>query len=217
MSRAAVKARLSGLYAVTPDVADTDLLAHRVEQVLRGGCGFLQYRNKIATPGLRRSQASVLKGLCRRYHATIVINDHVELAEEIDADGVHVGSDDMALTEARAALGPGKIIGVSCYDQIERARLAVSQGADYVAFGSFFASAVKPGAVRAPLTLLQEARREFQIPLAAIGGITLDNVSAVVAAGAGSVAVISALFAVSDSETASREFCRFFGQQHENA
>src|SRR5262249_15833470 len=151
-------------------------------------------------------QAKALRDLCRRSSAALIINDHVELARDVDADGVHVGQDDAAITHARAQLGCARIIGASCYNELERARLAQAHGADYVAFGSFFPSTVKPGAVRAPLTLLAQARAQIRLPIVAIGGISLANAPQLVAGGADAVAVISALFAAPDVEAAAREF-----------
>lgn len=195
---------------MTPDLADTALLLTRTQAALAGGARFVQYRNKIADEKLRREQARALRGLCRDRSATLIVNDDVELACDIDADGVHVGAADAGVSTARARLGAGKIIGASCYNDIRRAQNAAGQGADYLAFGSFFASTVKPGAVRAPMSILQAARLETGLPVVAIGGITLDNVDELIAAGADAVAVISALFSTSDIEAAAREFCRRF-------
>jgi len=200
---------IKGLYAITPDVADTALLLAKVETVLAAGARLLQYRNKSADQVKRGEQARALRAVCRRHAATLIINDDVTLARAIDADGVHVGADDPALALAREQLGSEKIIGVSCYDDLQRARAAATQGADYVAFGSFFASAVKPGAVRAPLSVLPAARA-LGVPVVAIGGITLDNAGGLIAAGADAVAVISALFAAPDPAGATRDFCRLF-------
>ena len=200
---------IKGLYAVTPDLADTTLLVAKTGIVLAAGARLLQYRNKIAGDDQRREQAEALRNLCRRHGATFIDNDDVELACALDADGVHVGVDDAAVPVARARLGRGKIIGASCYDDLQRARTAAAQGADYVAFGSFFASSVKPGAVRAPLSILTAARA-LGLPVAAIGGITLANAGTLIHAGADAVAVISALFAAPDSGVATREFCQLF-------
>ena len=200
---------IKGLYAVTPDVADTALLLAKVETVLAAGARLLQYRNKSADAARRGEQARALRAVCRRHAATLIINDDVTLARAIDADGVHVGADDPALALAREQLGSQKIIGVSCYDDLQRARAAATQSADYVAFGSFFASAVKPDAVRAPLSVLPAARA-LGVPVVAIGGITLANAGGLIAAGADAVAVISALFAAPDPAGATRDFCRLF-------
>jgi len=210
-----MKKTVSGLYAVTPDLGDTALLLKLARAALAGGARVVQYRNKIADDALRLEQATALRSLCHEYGTALIINDHVELACEIDADGVHVGADDAGVTTARARLGPNKIIGASCYDTLQRARDAAAQGADYVAFGSFFLSAVKPGAVRAPLSLLREAGAQVDVPVVAIGGITHANAPELISAGVDAVAVISALFAAPDVETAARVFCKLFPEKHQ--
>ena len=204
--------QIKGLYAVTPDLADTALLVAKVDLVLAAGARLLQYRNKSADDAARREQAAALRDLCRRYGATFIINDDVALAAALDADGVHVGADDAAVSFARDQLGRTKLIGVSCYDDLQRARAAAAQGADYVAFGSFFASSVKPGAVRAPLSVLPAARA-LGLPVVAIGGITLANAGLLIQAGAAAVAVISALFAAPDPAIATRHFRQLFEAQ----
>lgn len=201
---------LRGLYAVTPDEADTALLVSKVQSALAGGMRLLQYRNKVATPALRSEQALALKRACDAYGALLIINDHPELAREIDAAGVHIGADDGDFAAARATVGPGKIIGVSCYRRIDLARDSEAQGADYVAFGSFYPSTVKPGAVRAPLDLLTEAKRAVKVPVVAIGGITIANAPPLIEAGADAVAVITAVFGASDVTAAARGFSDLF-------
>ncbi len=203
---------IKGLYAVTPDLADTTALVAKVEAVLNAGVRWLQYRNKTAAASTARAQATALSVLCRRYGANLIINDDIALALAVDAQGVHIGADDAALAMAREQLGRHKIIGVSCYDDLQRAQSAAGQGADYIAFGSFYASSIKPGAVRAPLSILSAARG-LGVPVVAIGGVTLANASELIAAGADAVAVISALFSVSDG-AAARGFCRLFEAQH---
>lgn len=187
-----------GLYAVTPDEADTDRLLGLVEQVLAGQPVLLQYRNKLASPALRREQACAIHAACRRARVPLVINDDLALALEIGAEGVHLGRDDGDPARARQVLGRGRILGVSCYDEWARAVAGAEAGADYVAFGAMFVSPTKPQAGRAPLALIERARRELAVPVAAIGGITLDNAAQVVAAGADLVAVVSDLFSAAD-------------------
>lgn len=201
---------IAGLYAVTPDEPDTGILVAKVGAALAGGAKLVQYRNKTATAALRSAQAAALQALCRRYRAPLIINDHLELALEIDADGLHLGGEDGSIGTARAALGPRKILGASCYNSLDKAVRAWREGADYVAFGSFFASGVKPGAVRAPLGLLADAKREIPVPLVAIGGITVQNAPQLIAAGADAVAVISAIFAATEVEAAAKQFARLF-------
>jgi thiamine-phosphate pyrophosphorylase len=205
-----VNARIAGLYAITPDLADTDDLLRRVHAALRGGARVLQYRNKTAAPALRLAQAQALQALCAEFGVPLIINDHLDLAIAVGAAGVHLGSDDGNLAEARAQLGPGRLVGASCYDRIELAQAAIAAGADHIAFGSFFASGVKPDAARPPIDLITRARQRFGVPVVAIGGITPANAPQLIAAGVDAVAVISALFAAPDIEHAAREFRSLF-------
>jgi thiamine-phosphate pyrophosphorylase len=201
---------VSGLYAVTPELTDSIALVSKVDAALRGGARVIQYRSKSIADSLRRSQAGEIARLCRIWNALFIVNDSVELAREVDADGVHLGKDDGDVPAARRMLGPGKLIGVSCYNEIGRARVAVSQGADYVAFGSFFSSSTKPQALRAGTELLQIAASEIALPVVAIGGITENNAAGLIAAGADAVAVVSALFDALDVEAQARRFARLF-------
>lgn len=201
---------VSGLYAVTPELTDSIALVSKVDAALRGGASIVQYRSKTIADSLSRFQAGEIANLCRIRNALFIINDSVELACEVDADGVHLGKDDGGVGAARAVLGPGKLIGVSCYNDIDRARKAQAQGADYVAFGSFFSSPTKPRALRAGTELLQIAAAEIVLPVVAIGGITEDNAAGLIAAGADAVAVVSALFDAIDVEAQARRFTRLF-------
>ena len=185
-------ARIAGLYAVTPDLADTALLLDKVAAAIVGGASSVQYRNKSASPALQRQQARALAHLCRG-RALFIVNDDARLAAAVGADGVHVGEHDGALTQCRSDLGANGIVGVSCYDDFARAQLYAAQGVDYLAFGSFHPSSVKPQARRAAPALLTRARG-LGLPLVAIGGITAANAGALVAAGADAVAVISDVF-----------------------
>jgi thiamine-phosphate pyrophosphorylase len=166
----------------------------------------LQYRNKCADAALRLEQAQALRALTREFLAPLIINDDVLLARQAGADGVHLGNADGSIAAAREVLGCGKVIGASCYNQLSLAYAAAAQGADYVAFGAFFPSAVKPDAVVATPELLRQARRELDVPLVAIGGITSDNGAQLVSAGAHALAVISALFGATDIRDAARQF-----------
>lgn len=203
---------IKGLYAITPDCADTQDLLRRVRYALAGGASVLQYRNKTADEALRLEQATALRELTHQFSVPLIVNDDVRLAAETGADGIHLGSSDMALTTARAVLGPHKIIGVSCYNRLPLAQQAVAGGADYVAFGAFFPSAVKPGAVIANIELLRQARTELAVPLVAIGGITPENGAALVRDGASALAVISALFDAADIQATAQDFSKLFSQ-----
>ncbi len=201
---------MRGLYAITPDLADTAKLLRRVEPALAGGTAILQYRNKLADSLLAFEQAEALRALTRRYGACFIINDNLELALQTDADGVHLGSDDGDLAQARAWLPRGRLLGASCYDDLTLARAALANGADYVAFGAVFASGTKPLARRASPELIRSARAEFSAPIVAIGGITQTNAHEVVSAGADCIAVIAALFESEDIENTARNFSSIF-------
>lgn len=201
---------LSGLYAITPDWGDTARLVAVTEAILRGGCGVLQYRNKAASPCHRDEQAVALRGLTRRHGALLIVNDDLDLALACEADGVHLGGDDGDLAAARARLGRDKLLGASCYQSLELAGAAVAAGADYVAFGSFYASPTKPLARRADPALIGAARARFGRPVCGIGGITLANAAPLVSAGADLLAVITAVYNSPDPECASRDFMQLF-------
>ncbi|MFB0934857.1 MAG: thiamine phosphate synthase [Propionivibrio sp.] len=201
---------LRGLYAITPDGLGKDHLIARVEAALRGGAGILQYRDKTSPASRQADVARELRGLCRAFGATLIINDDVALALSVDADGVHLGGDDGDLAAARRQLGPGKLLGASCYADFGRARAAAAAGADYVAFGAVFASPTKPHAPRADLALFGRCRRELRLPACAIGGITLNNAAQVVRAGADMLAVITDLFEAPDVETRARAYRPLF-------
>lgn len=195
--------RARGVYAITPDEADTARLLARVQPVLAAGITWLQYRNKTADAELRREQACALLDACRAAGVPLILNDDWRLAAAIGADGAHVGEHDGELTEARAALPPGALVGASCYDELQRARDAVRAGASYVAFGAFHPSTTKPGARRARPALLRDAAA-LGVPRVAIGGIDAGNAPALVDAGADLVAMISGIFDAADPVQAVR-------------
>ena len=189
--------RIAGLYAVTPDDADTERLVAKVEAALAGGAGAVQYRNKTADASLRATQAARLARVHAARGALFIVNDDPVLAAQVGADGVHVGEHDGQIIAAREAVGPDRIVGVSCYDDLALAERAVAAGADYIAFGSFFPSTTKPGARHASTALLERARM-LGVPVVAIGGITAENARGLACMGADAVAVISAVFAPDD-------------------
>jgi thiamine-phosphate pyrophosphorylase len=201
---------ISGLYAITPDLTDTEQLLSLVESALRGGAGVIQYRNKIATPTQRLAQAHALQALCQSYRKPLIINDHLDLAVAVNAAGLHLGGDDGSLSEARRQLKPHQCLGASCYDRLELAQTAVAAGADHIAFGSFFPSSVKPFAPRPPLSLIRSARQLLPVPIVAIGGITLDNAPSLIDAGVSAIALISNLFAATDVYARARQFHNLF-------
>lgn len=195
-----------GLYAIS-DGPRRDLL-DACGAALAGGAEILQYRDKTDDHARRRHEVAMLSQICVRHGKPLIVNDDVELAASAGA-GVHLGEHDTDIAAARARLGPDAIIGVSCYDDLERARSAAAAGADYLAFGAFFPSPTKPHARRADKSLLAAARA-FGVPLVAIGGITPDNAPQLVAAGADFVAVISDVFAAADIQAAARRYLSVF-------
>jgi thiamine-phosphate pyrophosphorylase len=201
---------MRGLYIVTPDWDDTGKLHDVTEMALRGGAALVQYRHKTADAALRRQQAESLLALCRRYRRPFIVNDYVELCLALDADGVHVGGTDAAVAQVRAALGPDKVVGASCYGDLQLARDAHRAGASYVAFGGFYASRVKKYPVTTPLDIVTRSKAEVALPSVVIGGMTRQNAAPLVAAGADMVAVISSVYLAPDPEQAAREFAALF-------
>ena len=201
---------LSGLYLVTPGASiPLATLAGQVATAIDAGARLVQYRDKTASPVERHRRVEALLACCRRAGVPLIVNDDVELAAAVGADGVHLGRDDRDPSWARAHLGRGALIGVSCYADLARAHAAAQAGADYLAFGSFFASPTKPGAVRAAPALLGEART-LRRPLVAIGGITPENGASLIAAGADMLAVVTGVFAAPDVAAATRAYTRLF-------
>jgi len=193
--------KLRGLYAITPETLDSAQLVEKVRAALEGGIALLQYRRKIRSD---TAEAETLMRLAHSFGVSFIVNDDVELAQRLGADGVHVGRDDAEVSFTKKRM---PVVGASAYDDLERARRAVSAGADYVAFGSVFASPTKPAAVRSPLSLF---RNDLGVPLCAIGGITLQNAPEVIRAGASLLAVISDLFDAPDVRSRARDYARLF-------
>jgi thiamine-phosphate pyrophosphorylase len=200
-----------GLYAITPEHTGGPAdLVRQVEQAILGGACWVQYRDKSQNSTRRHETALALAALCRLHRVLLIINDDVELAAAVAADGVHLGRDDEDPRQARERLGSTALIGVSCYNRLENARRAAARGADYLAFGRFFPSATKPGAVPADPALLAAARRHFSRPLVAIGGISPENGAALIRAGADLLAAVDAVFHRPDITGASRAFADLF-------
>ncbi|MEQ6341156.1 MAG: thiamine phosphate synthase [Gammaproteobacteria bacterium] len=205
---------LRGLYAIT----DSSLivpgrLLDVVSRAIAGGAAVIQYRDKGLDGLHRESDARDLLTLCRSHGVPLIINDDVALARSVGADGVHLGCDDIPLTEARRILGAAAVIGVSCYNNFELAVTAQEEGADYIAFGRFFASQTKPSAVQASIDLIRRAKATLAIPVVAIGGITPDNGAVLVEAGVDMLAVIGGLFGRPDPAHAARRYTQLFEQE----
>jgi thiamine-phosphate pyrophosphorylase len=201
---------MRGLYLVTPDWDDTNQLLTVTEAALKAGVALLQYRHKTASDALRLAQATALQTLCRRYRVPLVINDHLALCEQIDADGLHLGGTDASVSAARAIIGPAKILGASCYGDLQRAHDAVAAGASYVAFGGFYPSRVKQYEVSTPVDIVSRAKVSITVPVCVIGGMTPDNAAPLVAEGADMVAVISSVYQHAQPEQAATQFSKLF-------
>jgi thiamine-phosphate pyrophosphorylase len=203
-----------GLYAITDSqLIPSGELTQRVSLAIAGGAVMIQYRDKTPVTAAGIDEVVSLTLLCRQHGVPLIINDDVELAAEVGAAGVHLGRDDASLPAARARLGTDAIIGVSCYNDLQRARQAVTAGADYVAFGRFYTSHSKPEAVPADPGLLTQATTELAIPVVAIGGITPANGRALLAAGASLLAAIHGVFGQPDIEAAAQRYAALFQEQ----
>jgi len=207
-------ARLTGLYAITDAGLQPDeQLAEHVALAIEGGARLIQYRDKSSNRSLRLHQARALAGLCAAHNVPLIINDDTRLAADCGAAGVHLGQDDTDLASARKLLGDNAIIGISCYNSPELARQAAEQGADYIAFGRFFASDTKPDAIQATPDLITGSKQHWDIPVAAIGGITPDNAEQLLDAGADMLAAVRGVFAATDIRQATADFAQMFAQE----
>lgn len=205
-------AKLRGLYAITDEsLIPESTFAATIEQALSGGTSIVQYRNKSGNEAKRLEQASALRSLCNKYQASLIINDDIELAKAVAADGVHLGEEDTSIEQARLILGNEAIIGISCYNQLQLGTRAQAAGADYVAFGSVFTSPTKPDARSASCGLISEAKSQLGIPVCAIGGIDKSNAGRVIEAGADMTALISGLFSETDIRLTAEHISRLFG------
>lgn len=204
---------IHGLYVITDPglIPDVELAAH-VRRAVEGGAAAVQYRDKRSDDAGHLERGRALRAVTRELGALLIINDDPSLAAAVDADGVHLGRDDPDIARARAVAG-NVLVGVSCYNEFERARHAAEHGADYLAFGSFFPTTTKSDTAAASPDLLERAKRELGRPLVAIGGITPDNGAALVAAGADALAVVSAVFGSDDPRHAATLFKPLFQQE----
>lgn len=210
MTSSTKRAVIRGLYLITDARQDDADLLSAIEAAITGGAHVVQYRDKSASAVQQKRRAAALRALCHERGITFIVNDDVDLAHSVAADGVHLGDADPPLAAARRRLGNDAIIGVSCYNSLARAQVAAAAGATYVAFGSFFPSPTKPTAVRAAPALLTAARRQLSLPIVAIGGITPENGAPLVRAGADALAVISGVLAQSDTKQAAQRYAALF-------
>jgi len=196
-----MKFPLRGLYAITQTKnKTTDIIINEVIAAIKGGAVVVQFRDKEPLDAIYL--ADQLVKVCHEYKVPLLINDDIELAIKVGADGVHIGREDGAISEARDRLGADAIIGVSCYNFVEQALNAQEQGATYVAFGRFFPSSSKPLAAPAELDTLRKAKFLLDIPIVAIGGILPENGGPLLTAGADLLAVIGGLFETQPEQSA---------------
>ena len=204
-------AKLRGLYVITDTkLIPRDRFVETVEAAVRGGATMVQLREKEAPQEEAIRLGRALLAVTRRYGALLIINDHPLVAKAVGADGAHVGREDPPVSAARAVLGPEAIIGASCYGAVARAVAAEQEGADYVAFGTPFPSPTKPKRTDISLGIFREVKQRVNMPVFAIGGITIDNARQVIAAGADGIAVVSGVFAAADVEAAARALAQLF-------
>lgn len=193
------------LYAVTDrHWLKDETLEYQVEKALQGGATFLQLREKSLDDDIFLAEAKEIQKLCKKYQVPFVINDNVDIALAIDADGVHVGQSDMEALDVRKRLGPDKIIGVSAQN-VQQALLAQKHGADYLGVGAVFPTGSKDDAEDVSFETLKAICQAVDIPVIAIGGITKENVSELKGSGICGIAVISAIFAQKDIKAATKE------------
>ena len=203
--------RLRGLYAITDSLLiPEDSFETAITQALQGGARIIQYRDKTNPTDIRLAQSQLLRRLCDEYDALLIINDDIDLAMASKADGIHLGEDDATIKTAREKLGAEFIIGKSCYNNVDSAIGAQTEGADYVAFGAFFSSPTKPDAKIVSLSELTRAKQQLAIPVCAIGGITVDNAPPLIKSGVDMIAVISGIFSQADIKQASNKLATLF-------
>ena len=209
-----MKKSLRGLYAITgSSLIAPGCLLNAVSRAITGGATIIQYRDKGLDDPRRERDARDLLALCRSHGVLLIINDDVALAQSVGAAGVQLGCDDISPVEARRILEAAAVIGVSCYNDFELAVTAQAEGADYIAFGRFFASQTKPGAVQASMDLIRRAKATLAIPVAAIGGITPDNGAVLIEAGVDMLAVVEGIFGQPDPTHAARRYTQLFEQE----
>lgn len=206
---------MRGLYLVTPNWDDTANMVDITRAALDAGASVVQYRHKDASPELRREQGAALLALCRRYSRPFIVNDHLDLCLTLGADGLHVGGTDLSVAAARAELGPGKIVGASCYGDLDLAHAAWRAGASYVAFGGFYPSPVKKYTFTTAPSIVSRAKERIGVPVVVIGGMTPENAAPLVDLGADMVAAITSVYSAENPGAATRRFDALFARQQQ--
>ncbi len=189
---------MQGIYAITPDEDNDDLLLNKIIIAIKGGIRIIQYRHSTATHDVCLRQALSIATICKAHHVMLLINNHIDIAKTCSASGVHLGINDTPITTARAQLGNDAIIGATCYNSLERAKVAQKSGANYIAIGAIFPSPTKPNAPQCSLEKLRTIKQKINLPLIAIGGINFENAQSVLATGVDCIAMVSGLFDTQD-------------------
>jgi len=195
---AIIQPTIKGIYAITPDQKNTEILLKQVRDCCEGGINILQYRSKLLPWKTRLEQAKEIKRVTDEYQIPFIINDDIEICLQLDTFGIHLGKDDESIKNARSALGANKCIGMSCYNQLDRVEMAIRNKADYIALGACFETKTKPTAPIVSLDMIRRVRQEYDIPTVAIGGINIDNIGSLKETGIQCFALINSIFSSTD-------------------
>ena len=168
---AIIQPNIKGIYAITPDQGNTEILLKQVSDCCEGGINILQYRSKLLPWKIRLEQAKEIKKVTDEYQIPLIINDDIDICLQLDTFGIHLGKDDESIKNARSALGVNKCIGMSCYNRVERVEMAIKNKADYIALGACFETKTKPTAPIVSLEMISKVIQKYDIPTVAIGGI----------------------------------------------
>tara|TARA_B100001173_G_C15899823_1_gene509344 strand:+ start:242 stop:877 length:636 start_codon:yes stop_codon:yes gene_type:complete len=197
---------IKGIYAITPDQKNSEILLRQVKDCCEGGINILQYRSKSLPWKKRLDQAREIKKVTDEYKIPLIINDDIDICLHLDTFGIHLGKDDESIKNARLALGADKCIGMSCYNQLDRVEMAIKNKADYIALGACFETKTKPTAPIVSLEMIKKVRQKYDIPTVAIGGITIDNINNLKETGIQCFALINSIFSSTDIISTIKQF-----------
>lgn len=201
---------MQGIYAITPDEDNDELLCNKVLAAIKGGIRIIQYRHSTASTDMLLRQALLMAAICHEHNTTLIINNRVDIAKTCSAAGVHLGVNDTSIATARSQLGQKALIGMTCHDSLKLANAAKKSGANYIGMGAIFLSPTKPNASRCSLEKLRQTKKNIDIPLVAIGGITIDNIPTVISTGVNCIAMASGLFNSQDITATSKKLTALF-------
>jgi len=197
---------IKGIYAITPDQKNSEILIKQVKDCCEGGINILQYRSKVLPWKKRLEQAKEIKRVTDEYQIPLIINDDIDICLQLDTFGIHLGKDDESIKNARLALGADKCIGMSCYNQVCRVEMAIKNKADYIALGACFETKTKPNAPIVSLEMIRKVRQKYDIPTVAIGGITMGNIRTLKETGIQCFALINSIFSSTDIISTIKQF-----------